>query len=285
MGRRANTRLLLLLALAAWTVHGSRLAQAQEPPPAADPAQDPHAPPPSSPPDAEDRLDSAIRSYHAGQHDLALGLLTALVRDEAEAREVVRDARIYMAEILLFQDNQAGARQALELVLREYPDLILDPFQHPPDICAFLELVKADGSWRLALPTPPPPVAQAPRTSPWLPLGIAQARQRRPNAAGLFATGQGLSCGLSAGLFLWLALDNRHGSQDEPGFSDDGQRLWTLDTLQSRRTAQWTTTAICYASYGLGVVDASIAGRRARRATVSAGAGPDPLSVRLTARF
>ncbi|MCK6502625.1 hypothetical protein L6R53_04390 [Myxococcota bacterium] len=268
----------------------ARAAAAAEPEPgpppdpatAQAPAAGSHALPPSLPADPAARLEGAIRSYHAGQQDLALSLLTALIRDAAHDPEIVRDARLYMAEILLFQGNEAGAREAVELVLRDHPDLILDPFRHPPDICAFFELVKASGSWR---PQPPPALVEpAPRrTSPWLPLGISQARQGRPVAAGLLATGQGLSCGLSAGLFLWIAVDRRYGSEGEPGFTDDGQRLWSLDTLQARRAAQWASTATCYASYGLGVLDASVAGRRARRqATIGLAPGP---GLAVAARF
>lgn len=275
------------LGLAALLCMLARVAPAAEPDAGAPPTPaatqvPPHAPPPSLPADPAARLEGAVRSYHAGQQDLALSLLTALIRDAADDPAIVRDARLYMAEILLFQGNEAGAREALELVLRDYPDLILDPFRHPPDICAFFELVKASGSWRPQAPAvqvEPP----ARRSSPWLPLGIAQARQGRPVAAGLLATGQGLSCGLSAGLFAWIAVDRRYGSEGEPGFTDEGQRLWSLETLEGRRAAQWASTATCYASYGLGVLDASIAGRRARRqATIGLAPGP---GLALATRF
>lgn len=229
----------------------------------------PHAPPPAAPQDAAERLESALRSYHSGQRDLALTLLTALVRDEPEESEVVSDARILMGEIFLAQGNEAAARGSFELVLLADPSTELDPFVHPPDICAFFELVKASGSWRPDDRPPtalPDPVAPA-RPSPWLPLGVAQYRQQRPVAGTLFAITQSASCGLSAGLFAWMAVDRRYDSTNESGFDDDNHRLWTLETLQARRAAQWTLTGACYTAYGLGVTDAWLTERRARRQT------------------
>lgn len=285
-GLRGLRALTLTLCL---TVGGARAGQPEQapaPPLPGDPLSTAHAPVPTLPADPADRLDNAVRAYHAGQQDLALSLLTALIRDADPRSEVLREARVYMAEILLFQGNEASAREALELVLREQPGLVLDPFRHPPDICAFFELVKASGTWRAAPVEDPGPAPATRRPSPWLPLGIAQARQQRPTAAALLATGQGLSCGLSAALFLWITADRRYGSEGQPGFTEDGDRLWPLSTLQARRTAQWSATAACYASYGLGVVDASAAQRRARRqAALSLRMTPSAPGLLLTAPF
>ncbi|NOY25503.1 MAG: hypothetical protein GXP62_06475 [Oligoflexia bacterium] len=210
---------------------------------------------------AKARLENASRSYHAGRRDLAISLLTALVRDDAWDPAMVQQARILMGEIFLVQGNEAAARDAFEQVLANAPETTLDPFEHPPDICAFFELVKASGSWR---PTPLPPPKPV---SPWLPLGISQLRQGRPVAGTLIAISQGASCGLSAGLFAWLALNRRYGSQDVPGFDANGNRLWTVETLRSRRAAQIALTAGCYTSVSLGFADAWVSRRRSKRDT------------------
>lgn len=294
----AGLLLLMLLSRVAAAVPAPEDRPAPEDGPAAPvdipapglPASNHAPPPPVAPQGAETRLENAIRDYQAGRHDLALTLLTALVRDEPDEAAVVRDARVYMAEIFLVQGNESAAREALEQVLQASPDLELDPFEHPPDICAFFELVKASGTWR---PAPVPSTLAPPRAptrpSSLLPLGIAQFRQGRPVPGTLLAIGQGAACGLSAGLFTWLAVDRKHGSKDEAGFAEDGSRLWTLDTLQARRAVQWSATGLCYGAYGLGVLDASIAGRRARSAeqpTVHQASPPlPPLTVQVRGRF
>ncbi|MCB9778210.1 MAG: hypothetical protein H6742_06585 [Alphaproteobacteria bacterium] len=255
-----------------------------------------HAPPPVElTRDDQSRLDGAVRQYHAGQHDLALSLLAALLQETAED-PVAAAARVYMGEIFFVQGNEDGAREAFELALRSDPALRLDPFQHPPDVCAFFEIVKADGDWRQPTPLPvpiepPPPLT---RPSPLSPLGIAQFRQGRTGAGTALAISQSLTCGASALLGGWLLIDRRTSDASVPGvpnFDDQGHRLWPGQTLRTRQIVQLSATGACYLAYGAGVADAAITQKRRVRARMEAGAavlpaesGPDEPGVRLGLR-
>jgi len=248
-----------------------------------------HAPPPG-PPTAADRLEAAVRSYHAGRHDIALAQLAALLGEQPLDPTVARDTRVYMGEIFLVDHNLAGAREAFESALQDAPDLVLDPFVHPPDVCAFFAAEKARlASSASALPPPLlPSLPVAGPSAPLLPLGIAQARQHRPAMSTLFGTTQVISCGLSAGLWGWLLVDRRYGDRDQPGIDPTtGKRLWERSTLESRRVAQLTATGGCYLSYGLGVLDASVAARHLDRQDPpqGRGAGRTSLTIGLSGRF
>jgi len=255
----------------------------------ADSAPQQHAPPPPpvqlTPPD---RLAAAVRSYHLGQHDLALSRLTALTRELPDDSTISRDARLYIGEIFFVQGNESGAREAFEAVVRSWPDHVLDPFRHPPDVCAFFELVKEDELRRIAVEAVlPDPAAERPPPSPFLPLGVAQFRQRRVLPGILFSIGQTASCGLSIGLGTWLLLDRHYDPtpSDEATAQSDGSTVWDRETLVARRSAQWAATGVCYGSYALGVTDAWLAGRRQARRSEQAALPRQAPMVVFTRRF
>ncbi len=283
---------LLSQALACLLTALPGLAAAQEPLPGGPSADAPRAPPPAeahapAPSVASaDRLDAAIRAYQSGQYDLALFLLTAILAEDTTDATDRQQALVYLAEVFLAQGNEASARESFEAALELFPGLQLDPFEHPPDVCAFFEVVKATWRPRVVQPTitldlrPPP-------TSPWMPLGIAQQRQGRPVPGTLMAVGQGLSCGLSAGMFAWLALDRRFS--DDPGeTTGEGGAIWRLETLRSRRTVQWLATGTCQTLYGLGVLDAALVERKRSRQSTDTSQGarqlPSPM-LQVSGRF
>ena len=230
-----------------------------------------------------------MRNYHAGHYNLALAQLTELLADRTLDVTIARDARVYIGEIFLVNGNESGAKEAFDAALRLDPDMVLDPFLHPPDVCAQFMVERSlvgqvDTSVQIPAAMPRP-------ASRWLPLGLAQAREHRPSMGTLFGTTQVITCGLSAGLFGWLLFDRRYGTNDEPGIDPStGWHLWTLETLRGRRNVQLVATAGCYTSYALGVFDAHIAARRQTRrdATTGAAASPnaDPVvGLRVSGRF
>lgn len=228
----------------------------------------------------------AIRAYQSGQYDHALFLLSALLSEPSTPDDQRQQALIYLAEVFLAQGNEASARESFEAALGLNPSLQLDPFEHPPDVCAFFEVVRS--TWSAPADEAPPPLAPPPaRVSPWLPLGIPQISQGRPGPGTVLAVSQGLSCGLSAGMFVWLAFDRRYTvDPTEPGTTD--RTVWSLSTLRTRRAVQWTASATCQAAYAVGVVDAALAQRRDRtsadgQAAIELHIGPTALT--LSSRF
>lgn len=280
----AGPPLLLMLLLAGPLGPGRAMAQSP---------QETHAPSPEPDARADDssqRLGEAVRWYQTGQHDLALSLLIALLDEAPTDPDLRREARIYIGEIFFVQGDKDASREAFELVLRDDPTHALDPFRHPPEVCAFFALIRESGSWRSPDLTVPVEPARR-RPSPWLPLGIAQVRQGRTAAGVGQALIQGTSCGLSLGLGAWLLFDRRYGTNGLPGFDDEGHRLWVEETLESRRIVQLSATGACYGAYGIGVADAALAERRARRRATDTtadgaqvGSGPG-LVLRLSRSF
>ncbi len=248
------------------------------------------APPPLPQPGSPAaRLAAAVRSYHAGQHDLALSRLLSLMRDESVDPVVLRDARVYMGEIFFVQGNEPGAREAFEAVVQDWPDHDIDPFRHPPDVCAFYQLVREAEVRRRAaealLPTPEP---VEPRTiSPLMPFGVPQYRQNRPLPGLVFTLSQLASCGLSVGYGTWLLFDRRYDATPSEQVVDDqdGPTVWDIGTLRRRRTVQLTATGFCYGTYAAGVTDAALANKRRARRDQAAARTPPPLGITLTRSF
>jgi hypothetical protein len=90
-----------------------------------------------------DRLDQAVRRYQFGESEIAIGLLSALVVEEALPDDVRRDARIYLGELLYIGGDKDAARRFFEQVLAKDPDHVIDPFRHPPEVCGFFNYVRA----------------------------------------------------------------------------------------------------------------------------------------------
>lgn len=269
----------LLLASAALLNGASGTAAAQapvEPAPAApllppaEPAAAPEAPEAPAPapaaPSPEDRLLDAVTDYQRGERERAQAKLVALVVDEGALPVLVRqEARVYLGELLFAQDQKQEAQVFFEQVLAADPTYRLDPFVHPPDVCAFFDYVRALSADEPPAP-PPPPAARMP-AAVFSPLGTYHIRHGEKLRG--YAYQVGILGTASASLLMGgvLLSDRRY----LPGTAEE-------DQLRALKRAQIGVSAATWGLYLLSVSDAS---RHWRSLNLNAG----PRGFSLEGRF
>jgi hypothetical protein len=264
---------LLRPVLAAAFLGCSLRVSAQEPTQAAEPHSELRVVPSPA-----GRLIVAVRAYQASRPSEAQALLAGLVNDTSYADVTLRQtARTYLGEVLFRQGDQDAARRMFERILTEDPRYRIDPFEHPPDVCAFFETIRA----YIQPKQPPPPTPDS--SSPPLPsvayvgFGIYQlTHNRRRMGTAMLAT-QTIAGVLSAATFSTL-LDGRSFPAGE------GERVETL------RSVQWASTSVFWGTWAWSVIDA---GRHWKATAVPIPAGsaipgglvPAGLQLRVSGRF
>jgi tetratricopeptide (TPR) repeat protein len=211
------------------------------------PAQEPEV-------DGRERLALAIRFYRAGEHDKAQATLINLLNDPAvENLGVEIQARVYLGEVLLAKGSRNEALEAFRTILELDPSFLLDPYEHPPDVVEFFDLVRA-ATRDLAPDDPPPPLPPAPIPPPptlqplhwtgYAPFGIHQLRQGRGVWFSVLAVGQvgTLAGSFATGVPLYM---------DHEGYQEEYDRLLTM------RTWNWVLTGSFASLWILGTVEAS----------------------------
>ncbi len=205
------------------------------------------------------RLVWGIRYYRAGDHDKARATLIELLTDETVTdRELRLTARVYLAEVLFVEDRREAALAAFQAILEDDPDYRLDPYEHPPDVIEFFDMVRAT----LAMGREEPPVVDPEPQPPevlrfpvlgYAPLGVHHLQQRHWLRGSLLASSQ---VALATGsLITGISLYGRHETYDESEHSD----------LQDRRQRNAAMTAGFYGLWALGVVDGALGWRRDQR--------------------
>ncbi len=199
----------------------------------------------------QERLALAIRLYRAGDHDQAQATLANLLNDPSvEDPDLVITAQVYLGEVLLADGNREAALAAFRTVLGDNPDHQLDPFEHPPDVVEFFDMVRAitrdldpdDPPPPLPDPIPPPPEYQPMHWTGLAPFGVHQARQGRYGWFSILAVGQ---VGALAGTFATgIPLYIEHETYDEGRYGKlQAMRAWNWG-LSGAFTALWITGAI-----------------------------------------
>ncbi len=210
---------------------------------------------------AAERLAMAVRLYRAGSHDKARATLIGLLNDPTvDDRDVRLSARVYLGEVLFVEGNRQAAWTTFQAILVDDPDLRLDPYEHPPSVVEFFDMVLAatlamgpnDPPPPLPDPVPPPPELEPVHWTGYMPFGWHQYRERRPVRGTLLAVGQ---AGLLAGTFatgIPLYLDHE-GEQGE------------YQDLQKMRAANWAMSGAFAALWITGTVEASVRWRKEHR--------------------
>lgn len=172
-------------------------------------------------------LNEAVHLYQVGDRAQALQLLLSLSSDDNYPQSIQQEARIYIAEIMIMEENTDGARQYFEDVLRVNPNYSIDRFRHPPEVCAEFDYTNAQ--WRqrqqssLLTPTSKNTVWQR-----FVPFGIYQLQRKQQWKGILYASLQTGTAVSSVILFNYL--------QQNPGYNqndvDEKARLETILTLQ-----------------------------------------------------
>ncbi|MFM2246746.1 MAG: hypothetical protein RL071_2820, partial [Pseudomonadota bacterium] len=235
--------------------------------PEAGPAAAPEAPSPApAAPSPEDRLLDAVTDYQRGERERAQAKLVALVVDEGTLPVLVRqEARVYLGELLFAQDQKQEAQVFFEQVLASDPAYRLDPFVHPPDVCAFFDYVRALSADEP--PAPPPPLPARMPAAVFSPLGTYHIRNGEKLRG--YAYQVGILGTASASLLMGgvLLSDRRY----LPGTAEE-------DQLRALKRAQIGVSAATWGLYLLSVSDAS---RHWRSLNLNAG----PRGFSLEGRF
>lgn len=248
------------LALAA----GPAWSQPAPPGPAEGPAEAPEAPTAAeTAPDDQARLDAAVSQYQRGQRAEAQAGLVALVLDEGGTRPAVRtEALIYLAEVLYVSGEKERAQVFFEQVLTEQPEYRIDPYVHPPDVCAYFDYVRALKSAELP-PPPPPPPARRPLSvfSPIAAYHLREGDRARGVAYQVGVLGTATASLMMGGVLL---SDRRYlgGTEEQT-------------QLEALKRAQIGVSLACWGIYSLSVADAN---RHWRSAQV--GVGPGGIGLR-----
>lgn len=206
------------------------------------------------------QLREAVQRYQLGEFEAALASLADLVVAPDISEPLRREARVYMAELLLTQGDREGAELFFRKVLSEDRTVELDPFRHPPDVIGFFQYVKAKLDAEAPAPkplgpvvvAPPPPAPRAPWTTA-VPFGVYHFSQGRPvGGTAWFLTHVGL-VGTSAVTLTLLATDN--------GAPAELQRF--DDYLAVRRT-NWVASGLAVAALAGYYVDVGLHWRRTK---------------------
>lgn len=214
----------------------------------------------------QERLALAIRLFRAGNHDQAQATLANILNDDAiDDLELEVKARVYLAEVLLADGNRPAAFEAFRDVLAVADDYQLDPYEHPPDVVEFFDMVRA--ATRDLGPDDPPPVLPEPIPPPpellplhWTglaPFGVHQLRQGRYGWFSVLAVGQ---LGTLAGTFATGIPLYINSAAEEPEYS----RLVTM------RSWNWALGGAFTALWITGSVEASVRWRSDHRTRMDA---------------
>ena len=190
-------RLALLLAAVSRAAGDDAPASPNEPVVAVDP-------PPAPPPDAAAMVDAAVAEYLAGRPAEARARLQGVLAIGPDLPPAVRRrALAYLGDILYSEEGPTASKSVFDALLREDPTFRLDPFEHPADVCRYVDQLRDP----VRLPVEPPPVT--PRPPPRYPVallmpgGVPYFRDGRTGAGVAVASVQAVTL---AGSFVTYAL-------------------------------------------------------------------------------
>lgn len=132
-------------------------------------------------------LEEAKQAYIAGDPDLARELFTGvLALGPSLPAEVRREAMAYLGDLLFSEEGPEASRNVFDSLLDEAPDYTLDAFDHPPEVVAYFESIKAAQA-------PAPRIV--PPLEPWpamvaVPAGVYYYTVGKPGVALLVGVGQ-----------------------------------------------------------------------------------------------
>jgi hypothetical protein len=242
----------------------------------ADPGDEAAAPPPTAAAEASARaeVERAARLYAEGDPAQARALLQALLAAGTDLPSALRaEALAWLGDILYGEDGASAAAGVFRTLLDEAPTWRMDPYVHPPEVCAFFADLQRERERPVV--TEPPPVVRPERIEPFsaavfVPGGYLQFRRGRVVSGVTVATVQAASLGVSAWMYLQLS-----------GAADVEQRSDEASARRDLQFANWTVAGVGWLAYLVPIaVEASRAGS-APPLRVAFG----PAAVRVTGAF
>ena len=199
-------------------------------------------------PSPDERLKEAVYIYQTGAPKNAQAMLAGIVNDRSYDDESLRQrARVFLGEVLYLQQSEEEARRVFETVLTLEPNYVIDPFEHPPDVCGFFETIRTyirpaeSASMVTTAPVPPTPF------NAYLGFGMYQLRHKERSLGIAMAIGQTTFGIISATMFASLLQDRGYNAGAE------NERR----AVHARRTAQWAATTGFYGFWAWSAVDAN----------------------------
>jgi tetratricopeptide (TPR) repeat protein len=214
----------------------------------------------------QERLALAIRLFRSGDYAQARATLINLLNDPAvEDLDLRINARVYLGEVLLAQNDRNAALEAFRTILDDDPEHQLDPYEHPPDVVEFFDMVRAatrdlapdDPPPPLPPPIPPPPELEPMHWTGYAPFGVHQLRQKRYGWFTILAVGQLGTMAGSLGTAIPLYMDHEGYDDEYPG-------------LVTMRNWNWALTGAFWGLWITGTVEASVRWRSDQRAAMKA---------------
>lgn len=197
------------------------------------------------------RLDHAIELYIAGESAQARNELLVIVLDPTLADSALqREARVWLGEVQYAMGELQAAEDTFRAALAYQPDLVLDPFVHPPDVVAFFDAVRATAQVQV----PVPPFPTDPDRPSWLVLAAPGGIQFYNGQPVLGALTGGTVGGLGAvtlGMRLWLRAQDEDPDRRGVQIYDDPDRVRTLRTF---RAVENTLGFAALGVWGIGMV-------------------------------
>jgi len=175
----------------------------------------------------QERIDSAVSIYMAGDLSGARAELIRLVNDPALSEEELQLARILLGEVEYVGGEKEAARNTFRTVLLYDPNYRMDPFRHPPEVVSFFEATRAELSRpeNPLLPLQPsrPPL---PRRLAWFLPGGMQLNNGKPLLGASTFVGVAVLAGSTVPIRFWLT------SQDQDPIT------WGIDVPDAQTQTQ-----------------------------------------------
>ena len=181
-------------------------------------------------------LNQAVQFYQMSDRTEAMQRFLSISMNESYPASVRQEARIYMAEILLLEGNEDGAKKFIREILLANPKYQIDRFRHPPEICSLFDEIKESSPKPIEKNTTP--IRPTPPASIFLPFGVHQLREKKWIKGVACSTSQALLAGGSLGMRSYLQTNQNPKAPTE----DEA-------TLNAILIGQYSATTLFYISW------------------------------------
>lgn len=173
------------------------------------------------------RLEEAIRLYAQGDTAGSRALLQGLVAEGPELpAEVRKGALAYLGDVLYSEEGPQASRPMFDALLEEAPDYVMDPFEHPEEVCRYFEALREEA--RVPIIERPLPERGPPPYWSLVPGGLHWYAQGKMGTGLAVTLTQAGLLGTNIALYQTLVARGQIPQDDPAAFSDyEAHRLAT----------------------------------------------------------